>query len=497
MKTINGRNRSFLGSNFICTLVLALASFLLPTVMALAQVPPPIGGYYGPTNVPLASWSFQDHTTWTDDESNAPISFGNLNFSYLGDGASLMVNTNLPAWLNYYVYEPTTGTTNLTIDNGSLTLWYAPQWNSLNVTNTVGTGSGDWAQLIDVGEWSANASSSYWGLAIDPTGTNLWFVSQDGAGNTYSMSTPISWTSNYFHFIALTYSPTNVSIYLDGQLATNDPGGLSILPNSDVLADGVYFGSNTNGLMQAQGLFNTVATYNYPLSSNDVQTLFNWNYTYYEISPWNTAMFNIASAPSNPSTNPVTPDVITGAGYLQWDGSVTPHYSTNANVVWITNITTAAASGGIENVTFTIQGGEAGYFYDVFATGALESPLPNALWFWMGQGNSGNTYTLPISSTDAFIILGTPQDSDGDGLTDAYELLVSHTDPHNADSNLDGILDGWDILLGLNPQLNNANTSSERANYGYTQADWVNGVTGVKSGTITTDNEGNVTSVSQ
>ena len=27
-------------------------------------------------------------------------------------------------------------------------------------------------------------------------------------------------------------------------------------------------------------MFNTVATYNYPLNSNDVQTIFNWNYTY-------------------------------------------------------------------------------------------------------------------------------------------------------------------------------------------------------------------------
>ena len=64
--------------------------------------------------------------------------------------------------------------------------------------------------------------------------------------------------------------------------------------------------------------------------------------------------------------------------------------------------------------------------------------------------------------------MGTPFDSDGDGLTDAYELLVSHTDPHNAYSNMDGILDGWEILLGLNPQTSNLTTPSERANYGYT-----------------------------
>ena len=64
------------------------------------------------------------------------------------------------------------------------------------------------------------------------------------------------------------------------------------------------------------------------------------------------------------------------------------------------------------------------------------------------------TSTLDLTNlppTTCFLILGTPQDTDGDGLTDAYELLVSKTDPNNRDSNLDGILDGWDVLLGLNP----------------------------------------------
>ena len=49
-----------------------------------AQLFPPDGG--GPTNVPLASWSFQDPTNWTSDQGYAPMSFTNLAFSNLGDG---------------------------------------------------------------------------------------------------------------------------------------------------------------------------------------------------------------------------------------------------------------------------------------------------------------------------------------------------------------------------------------------------------------------------
>ncbi|MFN8471514.1 MAG: hypothetical protein U0822_04785 [Anaerolineae bacterium] len=45
-------------------------------------------------------------------------------------------------------------------------------------------------------------------------------------------------------------------------------------------------------------------------------------------------------------------------------------------------------------------------------------------------------------------------DSDGDGLADAYETNVSHTNPQRADSDGDGLSDGLEVLeLGTNPSL--------------------------------------------
>lgn len=412
-----------------------------------AQVPLP-GGNFGPTNTPLNSWSFQDSVNWTDDQGNAPISFTNLAYSYLGDGYTLVVNTNVPAWLNYYIYEPSTGATNLIVNGpGSLTFWYAPQWATTN------GGPGEWSQLTSVGEWTNDASIGYWGLSVDAAGSNLWFAAQDGAGNSYSLSTPISWTTNYFHFIALTYSSTNVSIYLDGQLATNDPSGLSVWPNSSVLETGVYFGSDPNGLAQAQGLFNTVQTYSYPLNTNDVGALFKWDYNFYIISPWNYAMFNIVSAPSTPSMPYNSSyDIITGIGNLRQVGTVTAITSTN---VWITNVVASVVGTGTNNMslTFTIQGGFDGFPYDTFVNSVLDfSSNTNLAWSWQGQGFHGNTYVITnLPNTDCFLILGTPQDSDGDGLTDAYERLVSKTSPYNADTSGDGISDSDKILQGLNP----------------------------------------------
>jgi len=436
----------------LCRMFHVLAGCLLGALAGTAYASAPVfpgGGYSGPTNTPLDSWSFQDSVGWTDDSSNAPISFTNLAFSSLGDGAALVVNTNVPAWLNYNIYEPGTGATNLIVNGpGSLTFWYAPAaWSS---TNMGGNGPGQWTQLIDVGEWTNDASIGYWGLSVDPAGENLWFAAQDGAGNSYSLSTPISWTTNYFHFITLTYCSTNVAIYLDGELATNDSGGLNLWPYSAVLATGVYFGSDPNGLSSAQGSFNSVASYSYPLDASDIQTLYEWNETYYEINPLNVAMW-IQSAPSAPSTNYGIYDIITGAGNLQQVGSVTAISSTN---VWITNVLASAIGGGTNNMRlqFTIQGGSAGVPYDTFVNSVLDfSTNTNKAWAWMGQGYQGNTYVITnLPSTACFLILGTPQSTAMDGLTDAYKLLVLKINPDTACTSGDGIADSDKILEGLN-----------------------------------------------
>ena len=80
-----------------------------------------------------------------------------------------------------------------------------------------------------------------------------------------------------------------------------------------------------------------MATYNYPLDSNDVQTIFNWNYTYYMISPWNHGhvQHDFRAVQARPVRQAIY-DIITGQGGLQLVGSVSAITSTN---VWITNVT--------------------------------------------------------------------------------------------------------------------------------------------------------------
>lgn len=87
-------------------------------------------------------------------------------------------------------------------------------------------------------------------------------------------------------------------------------------------------------------------------------------------------------------------------------------------------------------------------------------------------------------------------DYDGDGLSNLQEYQLG-TDPTKVDTDGDGIPDDWEVLMGTNPLIDDNAQPSSRANYGYTLADWLNNVSGIRSGSVNLDNEGNVLSVSQ
>lgn len=137
--------------------------------------------------------------------------------------------------------------------------------------------------------------------------------------------------------------------------------------------------------------------------------------------------------------------------------------------------------------------------YDLFGTTNLSADVPGlnlTNWVWLLRTEVGQTNVVLTNlwADTGFFRLGTMLDSDSDGLTDAYELLVSHTNPQNSDTDGDGMLDGWEVLWGLDPRINNVGQASQRLNYTYDPAGWLGQISGVLGETITLDAEGNITS---
>jgi hypothetical protein len=138
------------------------------------------------------------------------------------------------------------------------------------------------------------------------------------------------------------------------------------------------------------------------------------------------------------------------SGEGEWSG---PEYTPmvyGSNDLWleITNVVDTAAD-------FIIHTPEVAA-YDLLGTTnlALEVPGLNATnWAWLARTDVGQTnVTLPgLWPEIGFFRLGTMLDTDFDGLPDAVEHLVSHSNPGSANPDGDDLNDYEEYLLGRNP----------------------------------------------
>lgn len=84
-------------------------------------------------------------------------------------------------------------------------------------------------------------------------------------------------------------------------------------------------------------------------------------------------------------------------------------------------------------------------------------------------GMPGYTSQLNGSADVAPLDIGyhypSSNDTDGDGLIDYEEVYIFGTDPYDADSDADGLTDGWEYLNGLNPLVNDADDDADEDGY--------------------------------
>ena len=222
-----------------------------------------------PEDVPsiqLGAWLF-DTTDWSGLQGQVPMTFTNLMSVRGVYGNAVRINTNVEAWLVYHETEPGSPVANFNCRRGSVSFWFQPDWNSGDSYGT--TGPTNDARLI---EWGTKGTADgCWGLYLGPGGTNLYFCTQTNSGAVITnLQAAIKWNSNYWHYIALTYGPTNSRLYLDGQCVVTNGCGITNWPSYSVRTNGFCIGGDHAGRHHARGRFDNLHTCNYVRPEQDM-----------------------------------------------------------------------------------------------------------------------------------------------------------------------------------------------------------------------------------
>ena len=226
--------------------------------------------------IPLAHWRFDDTNAWVGEEGQLPLLATNVTGISSWSSNAVRVDSVNQAMLAYSVVE-TNGNTNINCQMGSLLFWFKPDWSSANVG---GNGPGNWGRLIEMGDndpdlsnnsWMTDSTSGWWALYLSPDGTQLSFGTSTNGGGMANLSANISWFSNEWYQVALTYSPAGSALYVDGRLLANGTG-VTYYPGTNELANGFRIGSDLSGSDQAEGAFDELQTFDYPLSAANTAT---------------------------------------------------------------------------------------------------------------------------------------------------------------------------------------------------------------------------------
>jgi hypothetical protein len=356
----------------------------------------------------------------------------------------ILDTTNLnPASLAYFVQD-TNWISNIAFDTGDLFFLFEPNWSSVSQGGTgPGATAGAVSYLIAGGDWTSGSPNGLFRIYIDAAGSNIFFGGiKTGVTNTYA-SAPISWSSNSWHEIGVSYSvhPSQSKIYLDGGLAATGTA-VSYVPVLSTNSLGFYtntfyIGSDNTGYAQARGAF-----YNLDTWSGQV-------YGGYYTNDWLDFSNSMAAWQSGFGGGFFGGMFSPIGGLLTSDGTCT-NCTTGSGVMFTDMLAMRDTNGdGGTTFIFSITDGGPGTNYDVIATTALwTNNMTNSVWTWLGQGTNGGTYaaTNQPASRQFYILAGTVT-NDGSGLTVAYENLVSH----GATKDSFGTPYLWYMAQGMNP----------------------------------------------
>ncbi len=344
-----------------------------------------------------------------------------------------------------------TGRLNVATDAGAIGFWFKAGWTSASAG---GVGPGYAARLVELVAVGDQQTAVGWSLQTSGDGSTLALVGAGGADPL--LKAEMGWAAGEWHFLVVNYG-LKTELWIDGALVAEGLGTVALPPQ----VAGLALGSTVLGSETAGGEFEDVYGFRRPLTERQVGFYFHGMKQRSLLGPISAE--EEAALAERRAKRKVEREALGedgGGAMMRFASSgaaavcVTngPVFLTNTVCYWTTNVGWTAG--------FDILGGTNGVPYDIFsATNLLGNYITNSVWRWEDVGYTCNSYTFTNQATNqTFYILGTPLDSDFDGLTDAYEQLVSKTNPNawsNPDTDGDGMPDAWEIAHGLDPLVAN------------------------------------------
>lgn len=385
-------------------------------------------------------------------------------------------------------------------ERGAIRFWYRPDFAS-------GGGAGQPATLLELVTANGMTREIWWSLVVTPDGDEVHLMCQTEKGAESCLSSRVKWEAGSWHMLTLGFTPTNSALFIDDTLAAVGDG-LATIPKEAAPLTSLVVGSGYFGTEPAQGQIEELCVFSgrkkmQQVMSNIFGLSVDWEIGLYYASLSKTAALGpiseaeIAERATRAAQRKAAREAlgieeeIGGGMQMMMMGGPISTCVTNSPL-FITNTIVTFDTNTLWTVQFEIQGTNSPA--DVFTTTNLSgNSITNSQWVWLERGPSCYTYQYTNQPTaQSFYILGTMQDSDGDGLTDAYEKLVSKTRPDLWDTDGDGLSDGWEVSHGMNPLVDESAQTSGRINYQYDAAGWLRVVTGIWGEGITLDAEGNV-----
>ncbi len=282
----------------------------------------------------------------------------------------------------------------------SFRFWLKPYWSSESVAN--GAGPGATGTILELDAVSGGQSALAWSLQISADGNTIGLFAETGSGLQEVLQAQITWTAGQSHLLALADSPQGTTLYVDGSVAAQGSGLLSI----PISAGQLVIGSTLAGANTAGADFDEFYSFNRLLTASDVGL-------YYKTFSGLAAL------------GPISAEEQAGWGQRR-GGSEQGSIHSPGNVYdpdqdggcptgglpYMTNFSAALLSNGTTVINFDLVGGTNGIFYDIYSLRDLSVFLDVSQWSWVGQALTCNNFSFTNQPADyAFYFVVPPVES--------------------------------------------------------------------------------------